>query len=331
MSSASVSPEIIEDYWRLFVNRTAYTVQSKKPHPTTGRYYYFRPREKRTGAPLELTAETIRRHLLGELTIGLYTINPFTQRCKWLAVDADYQKAMDDLNRLQARLVQDGVSPALETSRRGGHLWMFFATPLLAKQCRAYIHGLARKLGLSVKGAGSPEGIEVFPKHDSIARSGFGSALRGPLGVHRAVNRRFWFCDAASTTEAQIAYLKRLPKVAEHELPPVATPDQGESVSSEPASSHRPERARMNAGMGFRILTCVGITRQSGRNYLARCPSCARSGHDRTGDNLAVQIDDPRFYKCWAGCSKQMIRAALGYPIGMRSPRARMPRGSASR
>jgi hypothetical protein len=29
--------------------------------------------------------------------------------------------------------MQDKVEPALEMSKRGGHLWIFLATPLLAK------------------------------------------------------------------------------------------------------------------------------------------------------------------------------------------------------
>jgi hypothetical protein len=29
-------------------------------------------------------------------------------------------------------------------------------------------------------------------------------------------------------------------------------------------------------------------------------------------------VSDPRKYKCWAGCSKEMIRAALGHPIRVR-------------
>ena len=40
-----------------------------------------------------LTDETIRRHLQGEITVGLYAINPSTQRCKWVAIDADYKNA----------------------------------------------------------------------------------------------------------------------------------------------------------------------------------------------------------------------------------------------
>jgi hypothetical protein len=42
-------------------------------------------------------------------------------------------------------------------------------------------------------------------------------------------------------------------------------------------------------------------------------------GHDRSGDNLAIQIKNPRFYKCWAGCTKEEIRAALGQPIRKRA------------
>src|SRR5664280_1062072 len=31
-----------------------------------------------------------------------------------------------------------------------------------------------------------------------------------------------------------------------------------------------------------------------------------------------ILIEDARFYKCWAGCTKEMIRAALGCPIHVR-------------
>jgi hypothetical protein len=73
---------------RLFVNRRAYTMQSMRPHPETGRHYYFRPSKKGTNLPLMLTDETIRQHLEGKITVGLYAINPSTQRCKWVAIDA---------------------------------------------------------------------------------------------------------------------------------------------------------------------------------------------------------------------------------------------------
>jgi hypothetical protein len=65
----------------------------------------------------------------------------------------------------------------------------------------------------------------------------------------------------------------------------------------------------------FRILDYVSVARQVGRNWVARCPACATTGLDKSGDNLAIAVDEPRKYCCWAGCSKEMIRAALGRPI----------------
>ena len=156
--------------------------------------------------------------LEGKITVGLYAINPSTQRCKWVAIDADYKNSMEDLLKLQYHLTQDRVEPALEMSKRGGHLWIFLDTPLLAKDCRIYIHDLALRLGVPVKGAGLADGIEVFPKHDAIGTGEFGNAIRGPLGIHRGANRRFWFYGADYTLDDQIAYLNRLRKVTEEEL-----------------------------------------------------------------------------------------------------------------
>ena len=67
-----VSPGLATDYFRLFVNRRAYTIQSNRPHPRSGKHYYYRPTRNKLGP----TLETIRRHLEGEITIGLYAINP---------------------------------------------------------------------------------------------------------------------------------------------------------------------------------------------------------------------------------------------------------------
>ena len=106
--------QAVEDYQTLFVNRRAYTMQSLRPHPETGRHYYFRPSKKGTDIPQMLTDETIRQHLEGKITIGLYAINPSTQRCKWVAIDADYKNAMEDLLKLQYYLGQDRVMSSTE-------------------------------------------------------------------------------------------------------------------------------------------------------------------------------------------------------------------------
>jgi hypothetical protein len=314
------SPQIVNAYLRIFVNRRAYTMQSMRPRPENGRHYYYRPTKKTTGTRLELTKETVRRHLEGDITIGLYAINPSTQRCKWVAIDADYQNALEDLLKLQYHLCEDNVESALEMSRRGGHLWILLATPLLASECRVYIHDLARRLGLPVKGSGLGDGIEVFPRHNAIGEGEFGHALRGPLGVHRGADRRFWFYGADHTLEGQMRYLGRLRKLTEEELRRFIA---GKEIPQEFAAieGNRASTPGRRVGSGFRILDHIGKVRRAGRNYVGRCPSCANAGHDRSCDNLAILIDDPRFYKCWAGCTREMIRAAVGQPIRVSADR----------
>ncbi len=179
----------VEDYWQLFVNRRAYVLQSMRPHAESGRYYYFRPKAGKNGEAPSLAAETVRRHLEGDLTIGVYAMSPATQRCKWIAMDGDYKDSLKHLCELQWELQQQKVEAALEQSRRGAHLWIFGEQPLLARQCRLLISGLAQKLGIPVKGAGTAEGIEIFPKRDELKDGDFGNAIRGPLGIHRTIQR----------------------------------------------------------------------------------------------------------------------------------------------
>ncbi len=112
---------VLTHYFYLFVNRRAYTLQSNGPYPESFRHYYYRPKDKKTGQGLSLTPDTIRRHLEGEITIGLYAINPATQCSKWVAIDADYTNALNDLIKLGYYLKQDGVESALEKSNRGGN------------------------------------------------------------------------------------------------------------------------------------------------------------------------------------------------------------------
>ncbi len=304
----SATPEMATRYWQLLVNRTAHTVQSEKPGDN-GKHYYYRPK---AGGGLSL--ETIREHLAGQITIALYAINPKTQRSKWVAIDADYADALVDLLKLQWELHQDGVEAALEKSRRGAHLWIFADKPLLARDCRVYIYNLATRLRVPVKGgAGLAEGIEVFPRQDELGADEFGNAIRGPLGIHRAARKRYWFYGANYCLKSQIEYLSGLRKVTEEEMTRfVAGLEMPKEFQPKPKvvlPPYDPTRQE------FRILDHVGPVRRRSGNYWAKCPSCAQQGRDRSGDNLAICVTDPRKYKCWAGCTKEMIRAAVGCPI----------------
>lgn len=299
----------VADYFHLFVNRRAYTLQSNRPHPESTRHYYYRPRGKGTGQGLALTLDTIRRHLEGEITIGLYAINPATQCSKWVAIDADYADSLADLLKLRFYLRQDGVESALENSRRGGHLWIFLAEPLPARDCRMYVCSLALRLGIPVK-RGRREGIEVFPKHDVLKPGRYGNAIRGPLGIHRGAAKRYWFDGTDEDLENQMRYLNSLPKMTSEQLARLIA---GKAIP--PGAEAEPLIWRPTGASAFRILDHIHTKlRTVGPNNITRCPSCAEEGHDRSGDNLSISIEDPRKYICWAGCTSEMIRSAVGCP-----------------
>ncbi len=311
------SLEMARRYFHLFVNRTAFTVQSDKPD-VKGKHYYFRPSVKWFSwrgwpeAYRRLCPETILRHLTGEITVGLYAINPKTQRSKWIAIDADYTQASEHLIKLQAAMRQEGVEARLERSRRGAHLWVFAASPLLSRDCRLYVYNLAHRLQIPIKLNGASDGIEVFPRQDSVSDDEFGNAIRGPLGVHRgAGKKRFWFHDADFDVESQIQYLEDLDRLSEPQLSSLIQglkmPEQFLPRPQIVLPPYDPTRRE------FHILEHVGKGRRSGRDYRTRCPSCG--SRDKNGDNLAISIADPRKYRCWAGCCKEEIRAALGCPI----------------
>jgi hypothetical protein len=303
------TPEIAAEYARWFVNRLAYTRQSDRPHPESGRHYYYRPRAE-GGGELGLELEDVHRHLAGEITLGIYAINPQTQRVKWMGIDADYKRSLDDLLKLQYELQQDGIQAALEQSRRGGHLWILFETPVLATHARVYIRHLAGKLSVQVKAAGPSDGIELFPKQDRIERAQLGNAIRGPLGVHRAVNRRYWFYGAQHDLEAQMKYLRELRRVTERQLSELIAglALEEENPRPQPVTGTRSDYSHIQ------ILDRLDRKRlrRVGRNWVTQCPSCAAAGRDRGKDNLAISVEEPSKYLCWAGCTNTQIRAALG-------------------
>ena len=161
------------------------------------------------------------------------------------------------------------------------------------------------RLGVPIKGTlKQVDGIEIFPRQDELGADEFGNAIRAPLGIHRANMHRYWFEDAGSNLEDQMAFLRGVKRLTRKDL---ETFTEGlsipESIGTRPPIqpvSYPP----WNNG-AFQILQHVAVRVQRSGNYWTRCPSCAKEGRDRAGDNLAISIADPRFYKCWAGCTRR--------------------------
>jgi hypothetical protein len=54
----TATPTLVKIYSDLFVNRRAYTLQPMRPRAESGRHYYYRPKQRDSGAPLLMTEQT---------------------------------------------------------------------------------------------------------------------------------------------------------------------------------------------------------------------------------------------------------------------------------
>jgi len=107
------------EYMHMFANRRAYLRQSHYPNKKSGRFYFYKACNRESKQPLSLDVATVQGHLEGRFTIGIYAINPESQRSKWTAIDADYAEARRDLLQLQQAFREDGIEALMERSRRG--------------------------------------------------------------------------------------------------------------------------------------------------------------------------------------------------------------------
>jgi hypothetical protein len=309
----SVTGAQADEYLRLFINRRAYLRQTHFPDKESGRFYYYKVCDRKSKQALSIGVPVIQSHLAGHITIGLYAINPKTQSSKWIAIDADYTDARRDLLRLQLEFRQDGIEALMEQSRRGGHLWTFLAGPMPSRLCRLYVLNVARRLGIAIK-KDRADGIEVFPRQNELQPGEYGNAIRGPLGIHRASVQRYWFEAAGPTLDAQFQLFRQVRRVTREHLESLTSGMETILDQAIPKAWVQLSVAGGNK-QGFQILRHVPNAKRSGRNYTAQCPACAERGEDRRGAHLSISVAEPRMYRCWAGCTKEEIREALGHPL----------------
>lgn len=152
----------------------------------------------------------LQAHLRGEMTLGSYVLDG-DSRTRMLVVDADDEPDWRRLQALTRALQELGCRGYLERSRRGGHLWLFFAEARPGTEVRRFGQGLLAHFGI--------EEIELFPKQDRL-RTGPGSLIRLPFGVHQKSGRRYGFYTAqgqalAPTLRAQMMALRAVEPVPE--------------------------------------------------------------------------------------------------------------------
>jgi hypothetical protein len=136
---------------------------------------------------------TVDVHLIAEHLVGLRTISlssaSLRGMSRWLVFDADAEGGLQQLHSIREYLTKWGLHSLLESSRRGGHLWVLFSVLMP-------INALAR-LGAAALRAVQAD-LEVYPEasFDGSSRS-YAQAMRLPLGIHRVSGEWYPFLDAA--------------------------------------------------------------------------------------------------------------------------------------
>lgn len=138
--------------------------------------------DRKTRKYWPLTDEVIRKHLIGELTVGIYPLM-LDETCWFLAVDFDKKNWQLDAAAFLAVCCEMAVPASLERSRsgNGGHIWIFFD--------RAIPANTARKLGCSIltrtmerrHQVGLDSYDRLFPNQDTMPKGGFGNLIALPL------------------------------------------------------------------------------------------------------------------------------------------------------
>lgn len=173
--------------------------------------------------------EIIRHHLRGndpnessgkDFTMGVYPLL-IDETCWFLAVDFDKSTWADDAKAFLETCRSYQVPAALERSRsgNGGHVWIFFETPVLA--------ALARKLGTLLLTStmnlrpeiGMDSYDRLFPSQDTMPKGGFGNLIALPLQKKpREQNNSVFVDQDLSPYSDPWAFLSSLQKMTPKEV-----------------------------------------------------------------------------------------------------------------
>jgi hypothetical protein len=241
-----------------------------------------------------LNLNRVESHFRGKLTLGTYALDARSQG-RWICLDADDDQGWHEVIGLAHSLANRGIAAYLEQSRRGGHMWLFLS-PLPGK--------LARQFGMQLLAEHAIAGIELYPKQD-VLKTGPGSLVRLPLGIHRKSGHRYHFVHPdgspiAPTIRQQIALLAdpiRVPQAFIEQvltdIPTALSPPSTAfpKVDRQPGK-HLSERIKGSISVRDFVSRYV-VLDEGGRGF---CPF-----HDDTHKSFGVN-DEGNYWHCWAGC-----------------------------
>jgi len=281
-AESHLTPESVRQFSSTFIPRSdMIPVQI-----STGRYVSVKK---------QLTPTLVDAHLAGNITLGAYALSP-DSTAKWICLDADTDENWQKLRDLAWMLDLQSVPAYLETSRRGGHLWLF-TSPLSGTDARRFGKQLLQDYKI-------PQ-VELYPKQDVLV-TGPGSFVRLPFGRHLLTGRRYHFVNPdghpiAPTIRDQIRLLATPLKAPRTFIDETLTRAPEANILT-PTPSFQPrtkvegnllsERLKSSISVRDFVSQYVELDAQ-GRGY---CPF-----HEDEHKSLGIN-SDRNFWHCFAGC-----------------------------
>lgn len=129
-----------------------------------------------------LTSEVVKRHLLGQQTIGIYPILP-DNTSYFVAADFDEKDWLQDSKSYISECQEFGLSAYLERSRsgNGGHVWIFLGTNYPCHKSRRLALELIRRAFKMSEFDKEVAFDRLFPNQDSLPPNGFGNLIALPF------------------------------------------------------------------------------------------------------------------------------------------------------
>ena len=186
-------------------------------------YKCDKPRVKCSECPyrelLPLTEDVVKKHLKGEITIGIYPLLP-GDLCNFLAIDFDKSTYEKDVISFWNLCDELDVPIYVEKSRsgNGAHVWIFFETSIPAR--------IARKMGnILLTKTMEKTSLELdsydrlFPNQDTMPKGGFGNLIALPFQGESSKKGNTVFVNKYFETEKdQINILKNLKRMKSNEV-----------------------------------------------------------------------------------------------------------------
>ena len=166
-----------------------------------------------------LSEDVVRDHLLGKQTIGVY---PLLQddTCWFVAVDFDKKSWEADACAFLKMCHESGVPGSLERSRsgNGGHVWIFFASPVQAALARKLASAVLTRTMERRYAMGLDSYDRLFPSQDTMPKGGFGNLIALPLQHSPRENGNSVFVDdQLRPYDDQWAFLSSIKRLAADE------------------------------------------------------------------------------------------------------------------